>query len=373
LNNDLEESGKIHLTGAVTSGSTHLSLVKRSLNKKTSFPVRSLHSKMQSHFISFLLMGNNITIEKIIKEHCQPQSPPENIQWYLNWLTSIQLVLLQENKLSKTEGGVRTLDAFKKLIEKITVELKEASPEFDILDECSTLMNQTISNLTQETMISFKAGDPQGLSEIKTWHELISSKFMEAALNVVPRRINATLLLGRSGSGKSTLINAILGKQVAATGYCSTTKDYNCYSENQTVLIDSPGISDETDFLNLKNISFIKGLSQRLIVVNHSPFREMSSVIRILDHISLSYTIVVNKCDECPIEELELFYTAVLEEHKENCAEDSPIFFVSAANTDFHKDWIPFTSSLTVNSPRQPDTIVNNNVNMVDNNNCHNN
>ncbi|CAF3187221.1 unnamed protein product, partial [Rotaria sp. Silwood2] len=74
-------------------------------------------------------------------------------------------------------------------------------------------------------------------------------------------------LFGITSTGKSTMLNSLLGKKVAETGVGETTTKITPYQGMQYTLWDVPGRNDEINYLSMEYISFFKGLTRRLILI----------------------------------------------------------------------------------------------------------
>ncbi|CAF4684927.1 unnamed protein product, partial [Rotaria sp. Silwood2] len=112
-------------------------------------------------------------------------------------------------------------------------------------------------------------------------------------------------LFGLTSTGKSTILNSIIGQKVADTGVRETTTKLTPYSVPKYTLWEAPGRNDEISYLSMEYISFFKGLSRRLIVIQKS-VKENSSIMKLLDEIGLHYDIVFNKFDKFKSEEQEV-------------------------------------------------------------------
>ncbi|CAF3369983.1 unnamed protein product, partial [Rotaria sp. Silwood2] len=83
-------------------------------------------------------------------------------------------------------------------------------------------------------------------------------------------------LFGITSTGKSTMLNSLLGKKIAETGVGETTTKITPYQGMQYTLWDVPGRNDEINYLSMEYISFFKGLTRRLILIQ-ATIKENSS------------------------------------------------------------------------------------------------
>ncbi len=113
-------------------------------------------------------------------------------------------------------------------------------------------------------------------------------------------------LFGLTSTGKSTLLNTLLGQKIAET----TTK-ITLYKEPRFTFWDVPGRNEEVFYFSMEYISFFKGLSRRLILIQ-ATVKENSSMMKLLDEIGLRYAIVLNKFDKVEKEEQTAIENIVL-------------------------------------------------------------
>lgn len=147
-------------------------------------------------------------------------------------------------------------------------------------------------------------------------------------------------LFGITSTGKSTLLNAILCKPVAETGAGETTTKIKPYPTNDYVLWDVPGRNDEVSYFSMEYISFFKGLSKRLILIQ-ATVKENSSLMRLLDAAGLSYTIVVNKFDRIHEKDRAAFQDQTRREITELGLKGvEKLYFVSATHPEMFSDWL---------------------------------
>ena len=109
-------------------------------------------------------------------------------------------------------------------------------------------------------------------------------------------------LFGSTSTGKSAMLNAILGQNLAETGIGETTQEIKAYPATGYTLWDVPGRNDEVSYFSMEYISFFKGLTRRLILIQ-ATVKENSSLMKLLDELDLKYDIVFNKFDKVDEEE----------------------------------------------------------------------
>ena len=167
----------------------------------------------------------------------------------------------------------------------------------------------------------------------------------------IPMQGNNIALFGITSSGKSLLINDLIGADVAAVGEGETTLTITPYKSETGgfTLYDIPGRNDDLSYFSLEYIGFLKGLSQRVILVR-STVKEMTKVLKLLEAMRLPYTIAVNRfetvqkdADAAVVEtgeEREAFEAKI---QGEVTAEGltmagDKVFFVSALHPDKYKE-----------------------------------
>jgi small GTP-binding protein len=154
-------------------------------------------------------------------------------------------------------------------------------------------------------------------------------------------------LFGLTSTGKSTMLNALLGQKVADTGVGETTTKITPYKGTRFTLWDVPGRNDEVSYLSMKYISFFKGLSRRLILIQ-ATVRENSSMIKLLDEVGLRYDIVFNKFDKVEEDEQNEIKKQIRSEvEKLGLRGVNKIYFVSAKNPQMFDDWLLMVDNLT--------------------------
>jgi GTP-binding protein EngB required for normal cell division len=143
------------------------------------------------------------------------------------------------------------------------------------------------------------------------------------------------------------MLNALLGQKVAETGVGETTTKITAYNGTAYTLWDVPGRNDEVSYLSMEYISFFKGLSRRLILIQ-ATVKENSSMMKLLDEIGLRYDIVFNKFDKVEPEEQTGVKKQILSEvEKIGLRGVNKIYFVSAKNPKMFDDWLIMVDDFT--------------------------
>ena len=171
---------------------------------------------------------------------------------------------------------------------------------------------------------------------------------IELAQQTAPVKLQGVnvALFGRTSTGKSTMVNALLGKDLAETGVGETTMKIKAYPGTGYTLWDVPGRNDEVSYLSMEYISFFKGLTRRLILIQ-TTVKENSSMMKLLDELNLGYDIVFNKFDRVDVEEQPLVKVQIEKEIKElGLRKAGKVYFVSAKNTKMFDDWITMVHHL---------------------------
>lgn len=148
--------------------------------------------------------------------------------------------------------------------------------------------------------------------------------------------------IGGSGVGKSSLINTFMGSTAAPVGYCNTTKQITSYVYQSFILCDTPALGDGSQYIEPENLNFLINLDQRVIVIMNS-LREVTSILNLFHHLSLSYIVVVNRCDQLTSSMTE-FRLSIRNEMKDAA---TPSFFLSTKQVDqFQQEWTQFKTCL---------------------------
>ena len=154
-------------------------------------------------------------------------------------------------------------------------------------------------------------------------------------------------LFGQTSTGKSTMLNALLGKDLAETGLGETTTKIKAYPGTGYTLWDVPGRNNEVSYLSMEYISFLKGLTRRLILIQ-STVKENSSLMKLMDELNLEYDIVFNKFDKVDEEEQSLVKAQTHKQIKElGLRKVGKVYFVSAKNRKMFDDWRVMVDHLT--------------------------
>ena len=172
---------------------------------------------------------------------------------------------------------------------------------------------------------------------------------IELAQQTAPAKLQGVnvALFGQTSTGKSTMLNALLGQNLAETGVGETTMKIKAYPGTGFTLWDVPGRNDEVSYLSMEYISFFKGLTRRLVLIQ-ATVKENSSMMKLLDELNLGYDIVFNKFDKVDVEEQPLVKAQIEKEIKElGLRKVGKVYFVSAKNTKMFDDWRVMVDHLT--------------------------
>ena len=138
----------------------------------------------------------------------------------------------------------------------------------------------------------------------------------------------------------------MLGREIAKVGEAETTITWTPYRGHGFVAWDVPGKHDGLSYFALEYISFMKGLTHRVILIRSS-VKEMTKVCRLLDALKLHYTIVVNRfqLEDAGMEtkeQREAFEQQIKQEvvtEKLTCAGDR-VFFIAAKKPEkYPEEW----------------------------------
>ena len=234
-------------------------------------------------------------------------------------------------------------DASREIDENIALreEIKNyRSTHAELLERYEKLM----SEMKKKNIDSFEALAAQDKELMATLVELIK------LTQPIPMEGFNIGVFGITSTGKSTLLNAILGSQVAKTGVGETTTMIQSYPANEYVLWDVPGRNDEVSYITMQYISFFKGLSKRMILIQ-STIKENSSFMKLLDAVGLRYTIVVNKFDRIDDDEREAFQNQIRAEiNGLDVRGVKNLYFVSAKKPNMFPDWMKMLTDLKKSS-----------------------
>jgi GTP-binding protein EngB required for normal cell division len=192
--------------------------------------------------------------------------------------------------------------------------------------------------------------------KLDTWDKMKSNgknvfdALVFLAIKTIPMKLhgNNVGFFGKTSTGKSTMINKLLNCEVAETGYGEITKEIHSYEGNNYCLHDMPGKNDNVSYLSMEYVSFWKGLTSVVVLIQYT-IKEMTSVIELLEAIEVPYDIVVNKFDQVPENEREKFKQQIQMEVITAKLKfvNSKIYFVSAKNPQEFPDWIQMVNYLT--------------------------
>lgn len=154
-------------------------------------------------------------------------------------------------------------------------------------------------------------------------------------------------VFGLTSTGKSTVINGLIGQQVAAVGVGETTAQKQAYQGMHCTYWDTPGRNDESTYTNKEYISFIKGLTRRLIVIQYT-IKENLKLMQLLDSLGLGYDIIVNKFDDVDEDEQWTFRRQIEREAIWfGLQRVKHTYFLSAKHPKMFPDWLRMVTHLT--------------------------
>ncbi len=185
--------------------------------------------------------------------------------------------------------------------------------------------------------------------ELATQDKEAKQALVRLAQQTAPAKMQGfnVALFGLTSTGKSTMLNTLLGKNLAETGVGETTVKIKAYPATGYTLWDVPGRNDEVSYLSMEYVSFFKGLSRRLVLIQ-ATVKENSSMMKLLDELKLEYDIVFNKFDKVDAEEQSLVKEQI---HKEiqslGLQKVGKVYFVSARNPKMFDDWRVMVDHLT--------------------------
>ncbi|CAF0879120.1 unnamed protein product [Didymodactylos carnosus] len=166
----------------------------------------------------------------------------------------------------------------------------------------------------------------------------------------LPLKGNNIGLFGSTFTGKSTMLNALLDQNVAPTGVGEITTEIKAYQGSTFTLWDIPGRNDELSYLSMEYISFFKGLTRRLILIQ-ATVKENSSMMKLLDELGLDYDIVFNKFDKVDEEERTEVQKQIRSEIQLiGLKQVKNVFFVSAKHPKMFSDRMTMVHHLNTHS-----------------------
>jgi len=190
--------------------------------------------------------------------------------------------------------------------------------------------------------------------EIDSYEDLEKhdKKAAEALVNLakdtkgVPMQGRNFGFFGITSTGKSTMINTLVGKDVAETVEGETTVCIQRYDGPGLTVHEIQGRNDDVSYFSAIYVSFWKSLTGRIVLIN-ATVKEMTKVLTLLDAISLTYDLVVNKFDVVPKEEREKLKVKIRAE-AQKLKGVQHIWFVSSTNPQmFKEDWMQMVDHLT--------------------------
>ena len=185
--------------------------------------------------------------------------------------------------------------------------------------------------------------------ELSNYDNRARKALVHLAQETAPAKLSGfnVALFGLTSTGKSTMLNALLGQNLAETGVGETTQKIKAYPGTGYTLWDVPGRNEELSYLSMEYVSFFKGLSKRLILIQ-ATVKENLSLMKLLDELQLEYDIVFNKFDKVDDEDQQ----SVKEQIKREIAsfglqKASKVYFVSARNPKMFDDWHEMVNHLS--------------------------
>jgi GTP-binding protein EngB required for normal cell division len=154
--------------------------------------------------------------------------------------------------------------------------------------------------------------------------------------------------IGNTSVGKSSLINSCIGEEVCETGLGQVTLEPKPYNSPPSALLfwDLPGKNDDISYLRAPYISTMKSMAFIGVVIT-ATVSEITSVLRLLQALQVSYHIIVNKVDQARNhQQLERFKAQINREVAGlgDCCRGT--FFISAEHPGTH-DWLKLMDAIT--------------------------
>jgi len=232
----------------------------------------------------------------------------------------------------------------------IDIENEVSAETAELREELAKYRQQHSQLLTrfQELTEQLKQKKIETFEELGQQDQQAKKALIQLAQSTEPIKMvgNNIGLFGLTSTGKSTMLNALLGQKVAETGVGETTTKITPYNGTNFIFWDIPGRNDEVSYFSMEYISFFKGLSRRVILIQ-ATVKENSSMMKLLDEIGLRYDIVFNKFDKVEQEEQAQVQKQIRSEVQQlGLRGVNKIYFVSAK---FPKtfDWVTMVDDFT--------------------------
>lgn len=213
--------------------------------------------------------------------------------------------------------------------------------------------HKAILNGNQTIVARLKEVGTDSFETLTKKNPIVANTITELAKTVKPIRMegNQIALFGITSTGKSTMLNSLLEENVAETGYGETTMQLTPYPRINFVIWDVPGRNDEVSYMTMQYISFLKGLTRRLILIKNT-VKENSSIMKLMDTMGLNYAIVLNQYDLVPDTEKPNLREQVHKQINElGLARVDHVFFVSAQYPYRYEDWSKMIKYLAIIDP----------------------
>ncbi|CAF3893766.1 unnamed protein product [Rotaria sp. Silwood1] len=244
----------------------------------------------------------------------------------------------------------RSESSFHQQLSQSTTTPRSSSQEHQATDENATLraeiskyreQNAELIRRFQKLNEELKRKKIDSLEALTEQDKEMKKIFIELAnlTQPMPMEGNNIGLFGLTSTGKSTMLNSILGQKLAETGVGETTKNIVSYPSRNFTIWDVPGRNDEMTYMTMEYISFFKGLSKRLILIE-ATVKENSSMMKLLDAIGLHYAIVFNKFDKVDHDEQQDIRQQIEREYRTLGLKGiDQVFFISGKFSTMFTDW----------------------------------
>ena len=249
-------------------------------------------------------------------------------------LVAVPVVLTLLDKVFSLFGGGNNNRRNKQLQqanESLRNQIEASQKQIDALMD--TVNKQKITSLSQ--LVD---------KERQTFEAVVSICQQEPAMRLEGNNVG---FFGIVSTGKSSLINTLAGEDVAETGIGETTLKYEYYQRIGITYWDCPGKHDNLNYLTADYISLIKGLSQRVIVVDIT-LKHITGLIRLLQRLGLSFVLVINKydvIDAASATDKAKFEATIAKEIAEFCP-SVPVYRVSSKQPGLFA-WDEFVEAIT--------------------------